>query len=96
MLDHLNLTSVKAMGISAGGMTLLHAATRQPERFAAVVLIGTTPYFPEQARKELRGINWDGMPEGGKAFFRNCAYRGEEQAMQIAQHSDRSATAMTI
>jgi pimeloyl-ACP methyl ester carboxylesterase len=85
LLDHLELTSVRAMGISAGGMTLLHAATRQPDRFEAMVLIGATPYFPEQGRQILRGAGWDTMPEAEKSFFRGCAYRGEEQAKQLVQ-----------
>lgn len=83
LLDHLGLASVRAMGISAGGMTLLHAATRQPDRFEAMVLIGASPYFPQQGRKTLRGAGWDTMPEMEKSFFRNCAYRGEEQAKQL-------------
>ncbi len=40
----------KAMGISTGGMTLLHMATSQRERIVAMVVIGATTYFPAQAR----------------------------------------------
>ena len=50
LLDHLALKRVRAMGISTGGMTLLHVATRQPDRIDAMVLIGATSYFPPQAR----------------------------------------------
>ena len=32
-------------------MTLLHMATQQPERVEAMVLVGPTIYFPEQARR---------------------------------------------
>ena len=42
LIDHLALKRVRAMGISTGGMTLLHMATRQPERIDAMVLIGAT------------------------------------------------------
>lgn len=38
------------MGISAGGVTLLHMATQQRDRIEAMVLIGTASYFPEQTR----------------------------------------------
>ena len=44
LLDHLGLARVKAMGISAGGMNLLHLATRQPDRSEALVLIGATTH----------------------------------------------------
>jgi pimeloyl-ACP methyl ester carboxylesterase len=53
LLDSLKLQQVRAMGLSSGGMTLLHMATRQPSRIEAMVLIGATTYFPEQARKIL-------------------------------------------
>lgn len=56
LLDHLGVTRVKAMGISTGGMTLLHAATRKPERVEAMALIGATSYFPEQARAIMREV----------------------------------------
>jgi pimeloyl-ACP methyl ester carboxylesterase len=46
LLESLGLQQVKAMGISSGGMTLLHMATQQPSRIEAMVLIGATTYFP--------------------------------------------------
>jgi predicted alpha/beta-fold hydrolase len=54
LLDSLGLQQVKAMGISSGGMTLLHITTQQPSRIDAMVLVGATTYFPEQARKFSR------------------------------------------
>ena len=54
LLDHLGITQFKAMGISTGGMTLLHMDTQQPDRVEAMVLIGATIYFPEQARVVMR------------------------------------------
>ena len=83
LLDRLGLERVKAMGISAGGMTLLHLATRQPERIEAMVLIGATTYFPEQARQIMRGTRTDSLPPPVLAFFRTCAARGEEQVGQL-------------
>src|SRR5215475_1135900 len=38
LLDHLDIARCKAVGVSAGGNTLLHLATQQPERVAAMVL----------------------------------------------------------
>jgi pimeloyl-ACP methyl ester carboxylesterase len=54
LLDHLEIDSVKAMGVSTGGMTLLHMATQQPNRIEAMVLIGATTCFPEEAREIMR------------------------------------------
>jgi pimeloyl-ACP methyl ester carboxylesterase len=54
LLDHLGISSFKAVGISAGGNTLLHMATRQPARVQAMVLVSASPYFPLQARHIMR------------------------------------------
>ena len=54
LLDQLGIERFKAMGSSTGGMTLIHMATQQPERVEAMILIGATIYFPEQARVIMR------------------------------------------
>ena len=54
LMDHLEISSFKGVGISAGGNVLLHMATRQPERVKAMVLVSATPYFPDQARAIMR------------------------------------------
>jgi pimeloyl-ACP methyl ester carboxylesterase len=64
LLDQLEINQFKAMGISSGGMTLVHMATQQPARVEAMVLIGTTIYFTDQARAFFRettpeGKGWD-------------------------------------
>ena len=65
LLDQLGINTFKAMGISTGGMTLLHMATTQRERVEAMVLIGATSYFPDNESKFSRqfatnsiGIPW--------------------------------------
>lgn len=50
LLDHLKLDRVKAIGLSGGGITLLHMAVEQPERIEAMAPISAPPYFPEQVR----------------------------------------------
>jgi pimeloyl-ACP methyl ester carboxylesterase len=83
LLDRLGLRRVRAMGISAGGMTLLHLATRQPERIEAMVLIGATTHFPEQARAIMRGVSTETLPPPVLEMFRTCAMRGEAQARAL-------------
>lgn len=61
LLDEIGVRDFKAMGISTGGMILLHMATTQVERVEAMVLIGATTYFPEQARVILRSLSPDNM-----------------------------------
>ena len=79
LLDHLGVGQFKAMGISTGGMTLLHMATAQPDRVQAMVLIGATSYFPEQARAVMRTINPDTQPEEAWATMRERHVHGDEQ-----------------
>jgi pimeloyl-ACP methyl ester carboxylesterase len=79
LLDRLRLPRVRALGISAGGMTLLHLATRQPERIEAMVLIGATTHFPEQARAIMRGVSTETLPPPVLEMFRSCAPRGQAQ-----------------
>jgi pimeloyl-ACP methyl ester carboxylesterase len=84
LLDHLDLPKVKAMGISAGGMTLLHAAVRQPDRIQAMVIIGAAHYFPEQARAIMRGTPAN-VPAPVLEFFQACASRGQAQVDDLLQ-----------
>lgn len=63
LLDKLEIGKFRAMGISTGGMTLIHMATQQPERPHAIVLIGATIYFPEQAREIMRQVTVEGLTE---------------------------------
>lgn len=81
LVDHLGLARVRAMGISSGGMTLLHAATQKPERIEAMILIGATSYFPEQARAIMRAQATD--RPGPNARGQNCATRGGGQIRQL-------------
>jgi pimeloyl-ACP methyl ester carboxylesterase len=42
LLDKLGIDRFSAMGMSSGGMALLHMATSQPKRIDAMVLISAT------------------------------------------------------
>jgi pimeloyl-ACP methyl ester carboxylesterase len=65
LLDHLKIERCKAIGLSMGGNILLHMATMQPDRIAAMVVISATMYLPEQARAIMRQVSvenqWDTM-----------------------------------
>ncbi len=83
LLDTLGLARVRAMGISAGGMTLLHLATTQPARLEAMVLIGATTYFPEQARTIMRLTGDDAIPPEIREMYARCATRGDAQIREL-------------
>lgn len=56
LLDHIGIDRFQAIGLATGAMSLLHIATRHPQRVASMVLLSGTPYFPEKARTILRSI----------------------------------------
>lgn len=85
LLDELGVDRFRAMGISTGGMTLLHMATTQPERVEAMVLIGATSYFPEQARDIMRAADPAGMSAARLEARGRAHSRGAAQALELAR-----------
>ena len=83
LLDRLGVEHFSAMGMSSGGMTLLHMATSQPKRIDSMVLISATTHFPDQARAMMRRASLATMPEEVKEMYRECAKRGDDQIRQL-------------
>jgi len=83
LLENLGVDHFSAMGMSSGGMTLLHMATSQPKRIDSMVLISATSYFPDQARAIMRRASFGTMPKEVQEMYRECAKRGDEQIRQL-------------
>ncbi|TDQ09758.1 alpha/beta fold hydrolase [Pedobacter metabolipauper] len=83
LLEKLGIDRFSAMGMSSGGMVLLHMATMQPNRIHSMVLISATSYFPDQARTIMRRASFGTMPYEVKEMYRECAKRGDEQIQQL-------------
>lgn len=83
LLDKLGIEKTRAIGISAGGMTLLHLATRHPERIESMVLIGASTHFPKETRAITAGSRWENLPPPVQQFFRACAKRGGDQVERL-------------
>jgi pimeloyl-ACP methyl ester carboxylesterase len=79
LLDRLGVRTFSAMGISTGGMTLLHMATQQRERVEAMVLIGATIYFPEQAREIMRKSTPESLTDTQLERLRSVHKHGDQQ-----------------
>ena len=79
LLNHLGVEEFQAMGISTGGMTLLHMATMQPSRVKGMVLIGAASYSPEENRAIMRSLDPDGQPEEEWARMRQLHAYGDDQ-----------------
>ena len=83
LLEKLGVGRFSAMGMSSGGMTLLHMATSQPKRIDSMVLISATSHFPDQARAIMRRASFGTMPQQVQEMYRECAKRGDEQIRQL-------------
>ncbi len=83
LLNELEVEKFKGMGISTGGMTLLHMATSQPERVEAMVLIGATSYFPEDARQVMRERALENLNEEAWNRMRQRHHHGDEQIRML-------------
>jgi pimeloyl-ACP methyl ester carboxylesterase len=86
LFDHLGIRTFKGVGISAGGNTLLHLATKQPDRVKAMVIVSATPYFPTQARTIMRqyGAN---VPEAEWQRLRRSHPGGDPQIKALLASS---------
>lgn len=83
LLEKLGVDRFSAVGISSGGMTLLHMATGQPKRMRSIVLVSATTHFPDQARTIMRRASFVTMPREVQEMYRACAKRGDKQIEQL-------------
>ncbi|MGO4885656.1 MAG: alpha/beta fold hydrolase [Bryobacteraceae bacterium] len=83
LLDRLQAPAFKAVGVSGGGNVLLHAATRDPRRVTAMVLVSATTHFPDQARPIMRSYSMDLLPEEEKEKMRRRHPDGPAQIERL-------------
>jgi pimeloyl-ACP methyl ester carboxylesterase len=83
LLDHLGLGPVKAIGLSGGGLTLLHMATSDPGCVTSMVVVSAPPYFPEQARAIQRQFSPSMVSAADLARMRRVHVGGEPQIDQL-------------
>jgi pimeloyl-ACP methyl ester carboxylesterase len=81
LLDQLGITTFKAIGASAGAMTLIHMATQQPARIEAMILISGTPYISSIGRKDLQPA--DSMKPQDYEWLRKYATYGDDQIRSL-------------
>ena len=82
-MRHLGIGRTKAIGLSGGGITLLHLATIAPELVDAMVLVSAPPYFPEQTRQIQRQFSSAMLSPVELDRMRAVHTRGEPQLEQL-------------
>ncbi|OJH38577.1 alpha/beta fold hydrolase [Cystobacter ferrugineus] len=83
LLDHLGLERTLAIGYSLGGNTLLHLATRSPQRVKRMVLVAATPYYPAQARKLMAAMTEETRSPAEWAEMRARHVHGDAQIRDL-------------
>lgn len=86
LLRHLRLESVKAIGLSGGGIALLHLATAVPTCIEQMVIVSAPPYFPAQARTLQRQTSEAMFGEVEMELMRKRHRHGEAQIQQLLAH----------
>ncbi len=85
LLDHLKIDSFRAMGISMGGITLLHMATQQPNRIDSMVLIGAASYISSDQREIAHSTDPYAIPDDQMHRFREIHKHGDEQIIAMME-----------
>jgi pimeloyl-ACP methyl ester carboxylesterase len=83
LLRHLEIDQIKAIGLSGGGITLLHLATAAPESVAAMVLVSAPAYFPEQCRAFQRQVSESMFSATEMDAMRKRHVHGDRQFQQL-------------
>ncbi|AGP34312.1 hydrolase [Sorangium cellulosum] len=91
LLDHLGVTTFRAIGLSFGAKSLLHLATRQPGRVESMVLVSAAPYFPEQARAIMRQVSDEGRSDAEWEEMRGRHKLGDAQIRALWRQPRRFA-----
>lgn len=95
LLDRLELSVVKAIGVSMGAKTLLHVVTAQPARVDAMVLVSAAPYFPEPLRRaaaQFTRDSFDRLSASERDALRRRHAGGDEQIRQLYDMTRTFAT----
>lgn len=87
LLRHLGLDAVKAIGLSGGGITLLHMATAVPMCIESMVIVSAPPYFPAQARALQRQTSESMFGEFEMNLMRKRHRHGDAQVQQLFAYS---------
>ena len=95
LLDHLQIATAKAIGMSMGAKALLHVATMQPDRIQAMVLVSATPYFPPQLREAAATYTKEAfarLSDAERDTLRSRHVHGDQQILQLYAMTGSFAT----
>jgi pimeloyl-ACP methyl ester carboxylesterase len=83
LLRHLGVPRVKAIGVSGGGIVLLHMATAEPASIESMIVVSAPPYFPADARAIMRQFSEAALGDAEMTRMRARHAHGEPQIQQL-------------
>ena len=83
LLRHLDIPKVKAIGLSGGGITLLHMATMSPATIESMAVISAPPYFPTEARGFMKQFSESTIGAAEMDRMRERHKYGDAQIQQL-------------
>lgn len=86
LLRHLEIDAIKAIGVSGGGITLLHMATAMPACVESMVIVSAPPHFPVQARVLQRQTSESMFSAFERDLMRKRHRYGDAQIQQLFAH----------
>jgi pimeloyl-ACP methyl ester carboxylesterase len=87
LLRYLGLHTVKAIGLSGGGIALLHMATATKTCIEWMVIVSAPPYFPAQARALQQQTSASMFGQAEMELMRKRHRHGATQIQQLFAHS---------
>lgn len=87
LLHGLKRHRIKAIGVSGGGIALLHLAKRAPDLLDSMVLVSVPPHFPAQARAIQRSASEHALPPSELELMLARHQRGAAQIATLFAHA---------
>jgi pimeloyl-ACP methyl ester carboxylesterase len=87
LLRTLGLSRVKAIGISGGGITLMHMALQDASCVESMILVSAPPYFPDQARAIMRAVPLEPRNQSDWHELRQRHARGDAQIATLMRQA---------
>jgi len=83
LMDSLKINKFKAIGHSAGSISLLQMALMDTSRIEAMILIGATNYFPDGFRAICKNTHYETLSNDWRSVIEPHQPGGEEQIKKI-------------
>ena len=86
LLEHLGFSGVRALGASAGGLTLLRMALQDTKAIDAMIVVGVGNHFPEACLASMAATDADNFPPEWWAIMRERHPNGDTQIRELAAY----------